>query len=65
VTKNNKNKIKKVIKSIDKVFCYGKVESSSTVTEEVMKTAIIEWTAVIITGIAFGTLFAYGLLGGF
>ena len=25
----------------------------------------IEWTAVVATGIAFGTMFAYGLLGGF
>jgi len=33
--------------------------------EEVMKTAIIEWTAVVVTGIAFGAMFAYSLLGGF
>jgi hypothetical protein len=25
----------------------------------------IEWTAVVVTGIAFGVMFAYGLLGGF
>ena len=30
-----------------------------------MKTAIIEWTAVVVTGVVFGTMFAYGLLGGF
>jgi hypothetical protein len=30
-----------------------------------MKTAIIEWAAVVVTGIAFGAMFAYGLLGGF
>lgn len=30
-----------------------------------MKTAIIEWVAVLLTGIAYGAMFAYGLLGGF
>jgi len=30
-----------------------------------MKTAIIEWTAVVVMGVFFGTMFAYGLLGGF
>jgi len=30
-----------------------------------MKTAIIEWTAVVVMGAIFGTMFAYGLLGGF
>ena len=25
----------------------------------------IEWTAVLVTGIVFGVMFAYGLLGGF
>ena len=30
-----------------------------------MKTAIIEWATAIVMGIIFGTMFAYGLLGGF
>jgi len=30
-----------------------------------MKTAIIEWTSVVVMGLVFGTMFAYGLLGGF
>jgi hypothetical protein len=30
-----------------------------------MKTAIIEWVAVVVMGIIFGTMFAYSLLGGF
>jgi hypothetical protein len=30
-----------------------------------MKTIIIEWTAAIVMGIIFGTMFAYGLLGKF
>lgn len=30
-----------------------------------MKTAIIEWTAVVVMGVILGTMFAYGLLGGF
>jgi len=25
----------------------------------------IEWTAVVLTGVAFGAMFAYGFLGGF
>jgi hypothetical protein len=30
-----------------------------------MKTVIIEWTAVVVMGVIFGIMFAYGLLGGF
>jgi hypothetical protein len=30
-----------------------------------MKTAIIEWATAVAMGIIFGTMFAYGLLGGF
>ena len=30
-----------------------------------MKTAIIEWTTVVVMGVVFGAMFAYGLLGGF
>jgi hypothetical protein len=30
-----------------------------------MKTAIIEWIAVVAMGVVLGTMFAYGLLGGF
>jgi hypothetical protein len=30
-----------------------------------MKTVIIEWVTAVVMGIAFGTMFAYGLLGGF
>jgi hypothetical protein len=30
-----------------------------------MKTAIIEWTAVVVMGVVLGAMFAYGLLGGF
>jgi hypothetical protein len=43
------------------VFWYGKVESSSTVKELVMKTAIIEWTAVIVMGVVLGVMFALGV----
>jgi hypothetical protein len=30
-----------------------------------MKTAIIEWATAVVMGIVLGTMFAYGLLGGF
>ena len=30
-----------------------------------MKTVIIEWATAVVMGVVFGTMFAYGLLGGF
>jgi hypothetical protein len=30
-----------------------------------MKTTVIDWVGVILLGIVFGVMFAYGLLGGF
>ncbi|MEY2902462.1 MAG: hypothetical protein RLY89_1568 [Bacteroidota bacterium] len=30
-----------------------------------MKTTVIDWVGVVLLGILFGVMFAYGLLGGF